>query len=177
MTQNWPRKQRPQGSSLERAFEKKHQRRIYNTRFQNKATRTRPGPSSRWLGSGRREFLCHCVGRKGARAEGYSIGTDDRAIREYITTQSRELRRQALRNIYYIVISSHFNDGGDEMIRSLKMDTDISEVILLDADALVAIVDMKLRDPHEVTLGSDGLQRLFTSSGILNAEKVRELLG
>ena len=39
------------------------------------------------------------------RTNGYSMGTDDRAIREYITTQSRELkRRRSLRNIYYLVI-------------------------------------------------------------------------
>ncbi|MGB8261898.1 MAG: hypothetical protein WCE75_16160, partial [Terracidiphilus sp.] len=37
-----------------------------------------------------------------ARTHGYSLGTDDRAIREYITTQSRELRRR-YRNIYYMI--------------------------------------------------------------------------
>ena len=43
------------------------------------------------------------------RSEGYSMGTDDRAIKEYITTQSRELkRRRGLRNIYYFVISATF---------------------------------------------------------------------
>jgi hypothetical protein len=36
------------------------------------------------------------------REGGYSMGTDDRAIREYVNTQSRELkRRRSLRNIYY----------------------------------------------------------------------------
>jgi hypothetical protein len=39
------------------------------------------------------------------------------------------------------------------------------------------MVDAKLRDPHQVTLGPDGLQRLFTNSGVLTADDVREILG
>ena len=56
------------------------------------------------------------------------------------------------------------------------METDINEVILLHASALVAMVDAKLRAPRQVSLGPDGLQRLFTSSGVLTAEDVRELM-
>ena len=58
----------------------------------------------------------------------------------------------------------------------IKMETDVSEVILLEAEALVAIVDAKLRAPQQVTLGPDGLQRLFSVSGILTADIVREQL-
>ena len=112
------------------------------------------------------------------RSEGYSMGTDDRAIKEYITTQSRELkRRRGLRNIYYFVISTKFADDYDDIIRSLKMETDVNEVCLVEADALVAMVDAKMRSPHEVSLGPDGLQRLFAVSGALSADAVRENLG
>jgi hypothetical protein len=111
------------------------------------------------------------------RSGGYSMGTDDRTIREYITTQSRELkRRRGLRNIYYAVVSSEFADDFDDPIRSIKMETDVNEVILVEADALVVIVDAKLRSPLQVTLGPDGLQRLFSSSGILRAADVIEQL-
>lgn len=58
----------------------------------------------------------------------------------------------------------------------MKMETEVSEVVLLTADALVAIVDAKLRSPLQVTLGPDGIQRLFTSSGVLTADMVREYL-
>lgn len=104
------------------------------------------------------------------RASGYSLGTDDRTIREYVSTQSRELkRRRSLRNIYYAIVSSTFADDFDDAIRSIKMETDVNEVVLIEADALVAMVDVKLRSPLQVSLGPDGLQRLFSSSGILNA--------
>ena len=107
------------------------------------------------------------------RADGYSMGTDDRTIREYIMTQSRKLKKRgSLRNVYYVIVSSGFADDYDDTIRSLKMDTDVSEVCLVEADALVAMVDAKLRDPHTISLGPDGIQRLFSTSGVLTANSV-----
>jgi hypothetical protein len=112
------------------------------------------------------------------RADRYSMGTDDRAVKEYITTQSRELKRRwRLRNIYYFLVSSEFADDFDDAIRSLKMETDVNEVCLVEADALVAMVEAKMRSPRELSLGPDGLQRLFSASGVLSADVVRENLG
>ena len=111
------------------------------------------------------------------RSNAYSMGTDDRIIREYITTQSRDIkRRRSLRNIYYLIITSKFTDDYDDAIRFIKMETDVSEVSLVEADALVAMVDQKLRAPLQITLGPDGLQRIFSVSGIINAEMVLEQL-
>lgn len=56
------------------------------------------------------------------------------------------------------------------------METEVSEVILLEAEALVAIVEEKLRAPLQLTLGPDGLQRLFTKSGGLTVVMVRAYL-
>ncbi|MEW6113504.1 MAG: restriction endonuclease FokI C-terminal domain-containing protein, partial [Thermodesulfobacteriota bacterium] len=111
------------------------------------------------------------------RSDGYSMGTDDRTIRDYIVTQSRELkRRRTLRNIYYAIISSWFKDDYDDAIRSLKMETHVNEVCLIQADALVAMVDAKLREPLQMDLGPTGLQRLFCNSGVLTSEMVLETL-
>lgn len=110
------------------------------------------------------------------RENGYSMGTDDRAIREYVHTQSRDLKRRSLRNIYYLVVSSSFLDDFDDVIRSMKMETNVNEVCLLEATALVAMVDAKLRNPQQVTLGPDGMQRLFSSSGLITAEDVMQNL-
>jgi hypothetical protein len=113
-----------------------------------------------------------------ARQKGYSMGTDDRTVREYITTQSRELKKKRhLRNLYYIIISSSFQNDFDDLISGLKMDTDINEVCLVESDAFVAMVDAKLRDPNQLSLGPDGLQRLFCKSGILNSNTVRDEFG
>jgi len=167
---------RNSGTSLERAFEK-----FINAAF------TMLGYKAELLGQGKGRVpdglaLAHdenyaILWDAKIRTNGYSMGTDDRTIREYITTQSRELkRRRSLRNIYYLVISSAFADDYDDAIRSIKMETDVNEVILMEVDALVAMVDAKLRAPLDVTLGPDGLQRLFSQSGILTSDTVRELL-
>ncbi len=109
-----------------------------------------------------------------ARQNGYSMGTDDRTIREYITTQSRELKKRLhLRNLYYVIISSKFQDDFDELIRGIKMETDISEVCLLESDVLLAMVEAKLRDPNQISLGPDGLQRVFCRSGVITADDVK----
>jgi len=111
------------------------------------------------------------------RSDGYQITTDDRIIRDYIDTQTRQLkRRRTVRNIYYAVISSHFVDNYEDAVRNLKMETDVNEVIFIEATALVEMVDTKLRDPQQITLGPDGIQRLFSASGILTAATVNETL-
>ncbi len=109
------------------------------------------------------------------RSASYSLGTDDRTIREYITTQSRELSRRH-RNIYYVIVSSSFADDFDDTIASIKMETEVSEVVLLEAEALVTIVEAKLRAPLQLTLGPDGIQRFFAKSGGLTAAMVRDYL-
>ena len=109
------------------------------------------------------------------RNGGYRMGTDDRIIHEYIQKQSRLLKkRKSLRNVYYLIISSSFLDDCDDSIRTLKMETDVNEVGLVEAAALVEMIDAKLRSPLDITLGSDGLQQLFAVSGILTEEMVRE---
>jgi hypothetical protein len=112
------------------------------------------------------------------RESGYSMGTDDRTMREYVMSQSRKLKkRRSVRNIYYVVVSSAFTDDHDDLIRSLKMETDTNEVCLIEAGALVAMVDARLRNPLGVSLGPDGLQGFFSSSGVLTAVDVQRLLG
>jgi hypothetical protein len=112
------------------------------------------------------------------RQSGYRMGTDDRAIREYISSHSRDIkRRRHYRNVYYFIISSKFQDEFDDLIRGLKMDTDVNEVCLVEAEALVAFVDAKLRDPRQFSAGADGIQRLFCHSGIITSQDVREELG
>lgn len=110
------------------------------------------------------------------RKDGYSLGTDDRAIKEYIGVETDKLKRQGIRNVYFLVISSSFKGEFDEVIRSLKMETDIREVIFLEAPALLTMLDQKLRNP-EIDLGPKGLQNLFAQSGVLTNSDVKEFLG
>ena len=164
------------GTTLEKAFEK-----FVDSAF------TILGYQTKQLGQGRgrvpdgiavaRDENYAIIWDAKIRASSYSMGTDDRTIREYIYSQSRDLkRRQHLQNIYYLIISSKYADDFDDSIRAIKMETDVNEVVLVEVKAIVEMVDAKLRNPLEVTLGSDGFQQLFAVSGLLTAENVRELL-
>lgn len=163
------------GTSLERAFEKNIDAAFTMLGYETKLLGQGQGrvPDGRALAHDE-NYAILWDGK--IRANSYSLGTDDRTIREYITTQSRELSRR-FRNIYYVIVSSAFTDDYDDSIAAMKMETEVSEVILLEAEALVAVVEAKLRAPLQLTLGPDGVQRLFTRSGVLNTALVREFLG
>jgi hypothetical protein len=75
-----------------------------------------------------------------------------------------------------MIISSSFSADHDDVIRSLKMDTDVREVLLVEATALVSLLEAKLRDPL-LTLGPEGIQRLLADSGILSEADVKEFQG
>ncbi len=83
------------------------------------------------------------------------------------------LKKQGIKQVYFMIISSSFSGDHDDVIRSLKMDTDVREVLLVEAGALVALLEAKLRDPL-LTLGPVGVQRLLANSGILSEADVRE---
>lgn len=164
------------GTSLERAFEKG-----VNAAFKMLGYETK----LLGQGSGRapdgvaldHDNLYAIVWDAKIRKSGYTMGTDDRPIREYINTQNSDLRRRRrLRKIYYVLVSSGFAHEFDDEIASIKMETEVSEVCLMEADALVAIVDAKLREPSEVDLGPEGVQRLLNNGGIITRGKVAEIL-
>src|SRR5659263_38182 len=164
------------GTSLERAFEKYINAALTILGYQTQLLGQGKGSVPDGLAKAMDENYAIIWDAK-VRRDGYSFGTDDRAIREYITKQSRDMKKgQSLRNIYYMIVSSKFTDEYDEIRSSIKMETYVNEVSLVEADALVAMVDAKLRDPHQINLGSDGLQRLFSIGGVITAKMVREQL-
>jgi len=107
------------------------------------------------------------------REKGYSIGTDERAIKEYINSQTPALRRRGFDSLYYFIISSNFIGNNARSIPGIKIETRINEVIFVEVKALLLMLDAKLRNPN-INLGPDGLQQLFASSGVLTEEDIRE---
>jgi hypothetical protein len=109
------------------------------------------------------------------RQQAYTMGTDERAIREYITNQGDRLRRRGIRNLYFMVISGAFTGNHDDVIRGMKIETNVNEVLLVEVNALLALLEGKLRNPT-ISLGPDGIQRLLAFSGILTEGDVREFM-
>jgi len=111
-----------------------------------------------------------------SRRDGYTMGTDDRAIREYIIQATERLRKGGTRKFYFVIVSSSFCGEFDEVIRSLKTETDIAEVLLIEAPALLILLEEKLRNP-ELELGANGVQGLLARSGVVTAKDMTDFLG
>jgi hypothetical protein len=123
-----------------------------------------------------REFRYAIIYDAKVRQQLYTMGTDERAIKEYISVAGDRLRRQGIRNVYFMVISSSFTGDHDDVIRGMKIDTDVREVLLVEANALLALLDGRRRNP-DLDLGPDGVQRLLADSGLLTDADIREFLG
>jgi len=123
-----------------------------------------------------REYMYGVVFDAKARQGGYSVGTDDRAIREYIARYTERLRKQGIRNVYFAVISSSFNGAFENVVRSLKIETDIREVLFIEVAALVTFLEYKLSNPG-VDLGPSGLQGILVQSGVITDADMTEYLG
>lgn len=108
------------------------------------------------------------------RSSGYSLGTDDRAIKEYILHETERLKRQGIKNVYFLVISSSFNEDYEDKIRALKIETEIREIIFMEAAALLTLLEQKLRNP-DFDLGPRGMQNILAQSGTVTNADVKEL--
>ena len=74
-----------------------------------------------------------------------------------------------------MVVSSSYSGDHDDVIRGLKIETDVREILLVESSALLILLEEKLRNP-DFDLGPNGIQRLLVSSGILSTADVREFL-
>jgi len=110
------------------------------------------------------------------RKDGYALGTDDRAIKEYINSQIDQLRRRGMRHVYFAIITSAVNGDFDDFIRSIKMETDIRELVFFEIDALMALLELRLQS-NEFDLGPRGMQSYFAQSGVVRLSDIGEYVG
>jgi hypothetical protein len=107
------------------------------------------------------------------RTEGYSIGTDDRTIIEYIKTQSPRLVHEGIDSIYYSIVSSWFTGDNPTRIMKIRKETNVKNVTLLRAAFLLRLVELKLRDPRQTT---GRLEGLFLRTQEISAEDIEQEL-
>jgi hypothetical protein len=108
-------------------------------------------------------------------ADGYSISADDRKIIEYIKEYGGQLRKKGMEKIYFLIISSGFIGKFGDTISKIIKETGVTNVLLLRAEFLLYMLEVKLKDP-EITLSD--LENVFaTDRGAITKERVAELLG
>ena len=81
-----------------------------------------------------------------AYAEGYSLGSDDRAIREYINYYCPKLSKEGLRKIGFVIVSNSFKSGLEDFINEITWTTDVKRFILLTSEALLYLLAYRTKD-------------------------------
>lgn len=133
------------------------------------------------LGQGRgavADGIAKCVERQWAviydakiRGSGYRLLTEDRRkFRDYISVHERTLSGQGIRRLYFAVVSSGFSERDLDRAREVKRGTDARSCILIEASALVALVERKVREPLRSWI--DEMERIFEDTRILTAADV-----
>ncbi len=110
-----------------------------------------------------------------AREKDYSIGTQDREIVEYIKNKQRELQRQRVDKVSFLIVSSEFTNSPslENSLKDIYRATRVP-VILVRAKDLLRIVERKLSNAD---IDHVQLEDLFLETGVLTADKIVDVLG
>lgn len=81
-----------------------------------------------------------------AYSNGYSLGVDDRAIKEYINFYCPKLQKEGYKKIGFIIVSNTFKSNFDSFINEITWNTDIKRFILLSSEALLYLLAYKTKD-------------------------------
>lgn len=102
--------------------------------------------------------------------EGYSMGRDDRAIREYIANFCPKLRKDGFTKIGFIIVSNSFKTNLQDFVNEITWNTDIKRFIPLTTEALLYYLGYKTKD-DKVNL-SVIIEHLTGLTGIITAQNV-----
>lgn len=81
-----------------------------------------------------------------AYSNGYSLGIDDRAIKEYINHYCPRLQKEGYKKIGFIIVSNSFKSNFDSFMNEITWNTDIKRFILLTSEALLYLLAYKTKD-------------------------------
>jgi hypothetical protein len=86
-----------------------------------------------------------------AYAAGYSLGIDDRAIKEYINYFCPKLQKEGYKKIGFIIVSNSFKSNFEEFINEITWNTDIKRFLLLTSEALLYLLAYKTKDKTQLS--------------------------
>ena len=104
-----------------------------------------------------------------AYKDGYNLGIDDRAIKEYIFNHCPKLNKDGYKKIGFILVSNSFNSDFDAFINNITWDTEIKRFILLTSEALLYLFAYKLKDKLSLDLV---IQKLIACGNPITADEI-----
>ncbi|MDN5638796.1 MAG: restriction endonuclease [Staphylococcus equorum] len=100
---------------------------------------------------------------------GYSLGTDDRAIKEYINHYCPILKKDGYQKIGFIIISNEYKSNFDNFINEITWSTDIKRFILLTSEALLYLLAFKTKDKINI---QNIIETLVSLSNPITTEQI-----
>ena len=92
-----------------------------------------------------------------AYSSGYSLGIDDRAIKEYINVYCPKLQKEGYKKIGFIIVSNSFKSNFDSFINNITWNTEIKRFVLLTSEALLYLLAYKTKDKISLSLIIDSI--------------------
>jgi hypothetical protein len=111
------------------------------------------------LALARRESFGVIIDAK-VRQNGYILGTEDRKFLEYSSIHTRELHRDGISNVYFVVISSGFRESDLAQLSNYLAQSPIRSVDFITAKTLMKIVADSIERRHQFRL-RDFEEKLF----------------
>lgn len=104
-----------------------------------------------------------------AYGSAYSLGIDDRAIREYTLGRCPKLQKEGFKKIGFIIVSNAFKSSFDEFANDLTWNTDIKRFICITSEALLYLLAYKTKDKLNL---STIVESMVTMGNIVTAQDV-----
>ncbi len=118
----------------------------------------------------REEHTAFIVDAK-AYGSGYTLGTDDRAIREYISYYCPKLEKEGFRKIGFIIVSNSFKSDLTNFIDEITWNTQVKRFILLTSEALLYLLAYKTKDK---LLLSQIIDTIKSMNSVITAKEIIE---
>jgi hypothetical protein len=106
-----------------------------------------------------------------AYSTGYSLGIDDRAIKEYINHYCPKLQKEGYKKIGFIIVSNSFKSNFDSFINDITWNTDIKRFVLLTSEALLYLLAYKTKDKLNL---SSIIESIVGFGNVVTAQNVIE---
>lgn len=106
-----------------------------------------------------------------AYTKGYSLGIDDRAIREYINHYCPILNKDGYHKIGFIIVSNSFNSNFDSFINEITWNTPIKRFILMTSEALLYLLAYKLKNNLSST---QIVENIISCGNLIEAQNIIE---
>jgi hypothetical protein len=86
------------------------------------------------------------------RQNGYVLGTEDRKFLEYAVTHARELQRNGIPKVYFVIIGSEFRESDLTKLTKYLTEAPIRSVDFITAKALMRMVEESIEHRHKFRL-------------------------